>query len=554
MSAPRLIPARAARRLIAALLGRRFVRALGAPLLAAALLAPAAPAGASATQEAILQDDPQLLGASRATLDRRLAFLKAIGVDRVRVSVFWSNIAPAKRSQRAPRFRAPGAAYPDAYPHGAWDPYDDIAELAKRNNLDLLFTLTGPAPAWATPGRQRREGLYRPSPRHFRDFVAAVGRRYSGRHLVGSRNRRRLPRVGGWSIWNEPNFPSWLLPIWLPNRPKRARDMVAAAPHHYRLLLDAGWAGLARTGHARDLVLIGETAPRGGKKPTDLGNSMPPAEFVRELYCLRADFKPYRGQDARERGCPVDGSERAAFGRRHPGLFRSSGYAHHAYSLDRRTWRDPTWRHPLLDNVPIGNLGRLIRTLDRAQFAWGSQREPWDVWLTEYGYQTTPPDPIAGVAPERQGPLTAWGEYLAYRNPRVASIAQFLYVDDKPRRGFAQLDRRRWQTWQSGLFYTGERPKPFAIDYMLPMHVVQSGATLRVFGGYRPAPRGAEIPARVEHSLGDGRWRSLRELTVRNRRGYLNVVAAYPGAGFVRITWRDPRSGRAVSSRPARLR
>ena len=530
---------------------RRRLTGLAALFAAAAVLAPGAPAGASATQETILQDDPQLLGASRAVLDRRLAYLKLIGVDRVRISVFWANVAPGRLSQRAPRFPRPGAANPGAYPPGSWDPYDRIAEMAKRNHLDLLFTLTGPAPAWATPGRQRREGLFRPSPAAFRDFVTAAGRRYSGSYSAGG---RRLPRVDGWSIWNEPNFPSWLLPIWLPNHPKRARDMVAAAPHHYRKLVDAGWAGLRRTGHARDVVLVGETAPRGGKKPTDLGNSMPPAEFVRELYCLRGDFTPYRGDDARVRGCPADAAGRAAFGRRHPGLFRAKGYAHHAYSLDRRTWRDPTWRHRIADNVPIGNLGRLVRTLDRAQFAWGSQREPWDVWLTEYGYQTTPPDPIAGVTPERQGPLTAWGEYLAYRNPRVASIAQFLYVDDKPRGGFAHLDRKRWQTWQSGLFYANGQPKPFAIDYLLPIHVEQSGGLTRVFGGYRPAPEGAAIPARIEYSAGDGRWRPLRDLTVRNPRGYLSVVVGSPGPGLIRIGWRDPRSGAPSWSRPQAVR
>jgi hypothetical protein len=417
--------------------------------------------------------------------------------------------------------------------------------------MELLFTLTGPAPAWATPGRHRREGLYRPSPRHFRAFATAVGRRYSGSYPAGGRH---LPRVGGWSIWNEPNFPSWLRPIWLANRPRRARDMVAAAPHHYRKLVDAGWHGLSRTTHVRDVVLIGETAPRGGKKPTQLGNSMPPAEFVRELYCLRGDFRPYSGSAARRRGCPVSPGQRGAFRRRHPGLFRATGFAHHAYSLDRRSWRDPTWRHPLKDNVPIGNLGRLVGTLDRAQFLWGSQRGQWDVWLTEYGYQTTPPDPIAGVAPERQGPLTAWGEYLAYRNPRVASIAQFLYVDDKPRPGFARRDRRRWQTWQSGLFTSKGRPKPFALDYLRPLHIVQAGGAVRVFGAYRPAPKGAALPARIEHSRGDGRWQTLRELTVRNPRGYLSELVRVPGPGFVRIVWRDPADGNLAGSRPARVR
>ena len=75
--------------------------------------------------------------------------------------------------------------------------------------------------------------------------------------------------------------------------------MVAASPHHYRRLVDAAWSGLSASGHRGDTILIGETAPRGGKKPSQLGNAMPPAEFVRELYCLRRNFRPYRGRAAR---------------------------------------------------------------------------------------------------------------------------------------------------------------------------------------------------------------------------------------------------------------
>ena len=328
--------------------------------------------------------------------------------------------------------------------------------------------------------------------------------------------------------------------------------MVAAAPHHYRNLLDAGWAGLRTSGHGGDLILIGETAPRGGKKPSQLGNSMPPAEFVREMYCVKANLRPYTGEQARQRDCPATGAARRAFRRRHPGLFNASGYAHHAYSLDRRTWRDPTWRHPLKDNVPIGNLSRLTRTLDRAGFAWGGGRR-MNIWITEYGYQTTPPDPVAGVEPERQGPLTAWGEYMAYRNPRVASIAQFLFVDDKPILRYAEEDPKRWMTWQSGLFTQDARPKPFLRDYILPLYLAQDGLTVRVFGAYRPGAAGAAVDGRIEWSRGDGQWLPLRGFRVTNARGYVNTTVTVPGPGLVRINWRDPVRGSIIPTTPQRV-
>jgi len=71
-----------------------FARVAAGGLALAAVLALGAPARASTTQESVLQDDSQLLGARPVQLDQRLRFLKAIGVDRLRVSVFWSNIAP----------------------------------------------------------------------------------------------------------------------------------------------------------------------------------------------------------------------------------------------------------------------------------------------------------------------------------------------------------------------------------------------------------------------------------------------------------------------------
>jgi hypothetical protein len=330
--------------------------------------------------------------------------------------------------------------------------------------------------------------------------------------------------------------------------------MLAAAPHHYRDLVDAAWAALAGSGHGQDLILIGETSPRGAKKPSQLGNAMPPAEFTRELYCLRASLRPYTGRAAARRDCPRNSAERRAFRSRHPGLFGASGFAHHPYSLDRRGWMKPTWRHPIKDNVPIANLGRLTRTLDGAARRWGGSARRMPIWITEYGYQTRPPDPLVGVAPSRQGPLTTWGEYMAYRNPRVASIAQFLLVDDGPVPGYRGNDPRRWISWQSGLYSAGMRPKPALEEYLRPIHVAQRGRRARVFGGYRPAPPGVPLSARIDYAGRDFRWRALRNLTVRNVRGYFDAGVHVPRAGALRIVWRDPGTRSLVASRSVAVR
>ena len=157
-------------------------------------------------------------------------------MDRVRVSLFWDHVAPGRLSQRKPRFPDPGPTWPGAYPRGSWTRYDRIVLAAQRTGVGLLFSVTGPAPEWATPGDAKPVGVRRPSPPEFRAFVKAAGIRYSGAYPIDSRPpppRRgapisiggielggeqdppqpapgKLPRVDHWSVWNEPNYPQWL--------------------------------------------------------------------------------------------------------------------------------------------------------------------------------------------------------------------------------------------------------------------------------------------------------------------------------------------------------
>jgi len=563
------------------------IRSIVVVAMLAAVLAVAPAASASRTQEALIQDDPLLLDSkSQEEVDGHFATFKSLGVDRVRVSVFWDDVTRAKDAQEKPSFPEPGPSSPAAYPAGAWDPYDRIAIAASKAGIGLLFSVAGPGPAWATPGvqcgvrpfRGCDEGRFLPDAGDFGAFTAALGTRYSGSYRAESPPRgggrppstvgpvvvdpgeqpppaepgQVLPRVDHWSIWNEPNYPGSLEPLWLDNEPKRASQMVAVAPHHYRKLVDAAYAALASSGHGSDQILIGETAPRGGKSPKQLRNAIMPAEFVRELYCLHSNFTPYGGAAARQRGCPASASERGRFAGEHPGLFASQGFAHHPYSLANGRWHLPTWRHPLRDNVAIGNLGRLTSTVDRASRRWSRGALRKRLWITEFGYQTTPPDPVAGVRPSRQGPLTAWGEYLAYRNPRVATTGQFQLVDDKPLDYLPADNPLRWVTWQSGLFTETRQPKPYLRDYSLPLHVGGRGRGVRVFGANRPAPAGAALTAQIQYAPTGRRWRTLRTIAVSSARSYVAPRISVPRNGRIRITWNG--SGVAAVSRPAAVR
>ena len=93
--------------------------------------------------------------------------------------------------------------------------------------------------------------------------------------------------------------------------------------------------------------------------------------------------------------------------------------------------------------VVLGNIGVLLAKLKQL---WG----PKHLWLTEYGYQTNPPDhSVFGVTWTRQAAymLRAYG--LARANPRIDMLLWFLVRDERKLGG-----------WQSGLMTASGRLKP----------------------------------------------------------------------------------------------
>jgi hypothetical protein len=531
------------------------------------------PAVASPDQETVLQDDPKTVYEDDyGRLDRTLAQISALGVDTIRVSLYWHLVAPDPMGRRRPSFRPHGAAWPGSYPEDRWARYDRIVKLARKNGLNVMFAITGPAPRWATRSRHRNINNTRPRWRDFRNLVRAVGARYSGTWREGATTPKEqqepvelpttgsgsqpepsyLPRVTHWSIWNEPNFPGWLLPQW---KRLRRNSYRAASPHTYRRLVDAGWEGLHATGHGGDVILLGETAPYGPRRPRRPGTRglMSPPDFVRELYCVNRRYRPFRGRAARARGCPATRRARGRFRVGHPALFEATGWAHHAYSIKR----PPTFPGRRRNGAPLGAIGRLTRSLDRAQFRWGAAGGEWPIWITEYGYQTLP-DPFRGVSWRRQAAWMSWAEYLTYRNRRIGSFAQFLLVDDAPRTQYRRSDPRHWVTWQSGFITTDGREKPALEEFRRPIHVTPArarrGRRARVFGMYRTAPYGVPIQARVEFARPHGEWSTLASVEVFNPRGYLDAKVRPPATGLIRIMWTDPTTGAEVPTRAQYVR
>jgi hypothetical protein len=352
--------------------------------------------------------------------------------------------------------------------------------------------------------------------------------------------------VQTWSIYNEPNQPGWLAPQWWPARGKQ----VPASAILYRRYVDAAWSALKATGHlARgDMVLIGELAPEdsGGRGPY---TAMAPMPFLRALYCVDGRYRPLRGQAAQQLECPSGGSA-IDFAAAHPGLFYATGFAHHPYYFSQ----PPDARSSDPDFVPLGNLGRLEQALDRVFHAYRvGRRIP--LYLTEYGYQTDPPDPYQKVSPAQQAAYLNQADYIAWRDARVRMVAQFLLYDSPPDTRYSPSQWGYWATFQTGLLFAGGRPKPafgaYAMPIWLPTTNVSRSGRLFVWGQLRAAWQAIPQRAQIQWCPPRGRWRTLALLDVRNPSGYLTARVRLPGSGDVRIAWRSLTS-RSVAVTVAR--
>lgn len=509
---------------------RRIVLALAA-LLASLLLAPAA--HASATQESLFQDDDLLIYASPQDVSSTLDTLQALGVDRIRVSVFWRVVAPAGDAASKPA--GFDAANPDAYPAGAWDRYDTIVRLAAEHAIAVNFNLTSPAPNWATgtPDRPDIDPTFEPDAAEFGQFVRAVGTRYDGAHGQG--------RVASWGIWNEPNQAGWLTPQWAPD-PRNANRFVEAAPRLYRALADTAYDALQGTGHGTDTILVGETAPKGLLANRGETRAIDALRFVRALYCLDSHLQFLKGSSATVRGCPESDQVRR-FPAEHPALFHMSGWAHHPYELIFPPNRRPAYP----DWATIANLGSLSRLLHRTFQRYGQplpakKGASLPLYLTEFGYQTDPPDP-RGVTPAQQAAYLDQSEYIAYRDPTVRTLSQFLLRDDRDVQGF-----------QSGLETADGELKPAFSSYRLPVFLPSKPdrkKRLRVWGLVRGAADNTPATVQIQVRRGtNGAWQIVRTYTTKSKRGYLGVRVRVRNSGAVRLAWTAP-SGDVVLSREA---
>jgi hypothetical protein len=495
-------------------------------------LAAPGPAVAGPTQISSFQDDIHLIDSPTPTVVATLQKLSQLGVQQIRVNVEWWSIAPNPLSLKMPAgFQDKN---PAAYPAGNWAPYDRLVWLASLYHIALQFNLTSPAPLWAVARNApttRAANHWEPNPTLFADFVYAVGSRYSGAPYGQG-------RVSNWSIWNEPNQPGWLAPQWL----KVGGHEVPQSPRLYRQLADAAYDGLYFSGHAQDTILFGETAPEGHDSPAhqstpDFYTAMTPIPFLRDLYCLSGRYRPLQGSAAQALGCPASGSA-AAFVQANPVLFEATGFAHHPYDFKH----SPTYNWPDPNGAPLADLGRLERFLNRALSAYGVHRS-LPIYFTEYGYETNPPDPHQVVSPAQQAAYLNESDYLAWRDPRVLSVAQYELYDAAPDPRYRPSQFDYWDTFQMGLLFHNGAPKPsyaaYRMEIWLPHPSFARGQKTFIWGLARATDRqtSAQPIAIRWRAASGGPWRTIAVVDASAGYGYLTDSVRLPGSGQVKLVW-----------------
>jgi hypothetical protein len=268
----------------------------------------------------------------------------------------------------------------------------------------------------------------------------------------------RYPFVHLWTIWNEPNQRRWLRPTSPRVYVQRLLNPAVAAIHN------------ASPGSQ---VAGGVTAPRGST------GGVSPLDWVTGMRAAHAHL---------------------------------DAYAHNPYPL--RPGETPTTGG--CDHCTTVTMATLPRLLNAVKRSFGTHTR---IWLTEYGYQTNPPDRLLGVSYRTQARYESEASLRTYLAPRVDILVHYL-VRDEP-------DPARWQ---SGLLTVGDLAKPSYQAFQLPLaQRSRSGLRTILWGQVRP---GGPSAYRLQQ-FRNGKWYSVGANRRTTARGYYQrVVRAGAGARF----------------------
>jgi hypothetical protein len=374
---------------------RRWGILAAAVAAAAVTAATAQPADSSRFLRVGIYDEAQTL---YGPVDKTFADFKTLGVQEVRLNLYWGGRFGVAR-------RRPANATNPNDPAYNWALYDRTVDYAAQTGIKVVFSVYG-TPAWANGGKGQNRVPTRPGV-DLRNFALAAAKRYSGTFKGPDGNV--LPPVRDWLAWNEPNNPIFLAPQYR----RTANGWVIQSGADYAKICNAIYNGVHATLIASERVACGVTGPRGNNNPNSPRPSVSPLAFLR----------------AAKAG----------------GMRTFDAYAHHPYyagPADTPTTRPLTKKGAPPTAITLGNINDLIREVTRL---YGNKR----IWITEYGYQTNPPDRLFGVSWAKQSVYLRQAFAIARANPRIDMMLWFLLRDEPTLAG-----------WQSGLETVAGKHKP----------------------------------------------------------------------------------------------
>ena len=199
-------------------------------------------------------------------------------------------------------------------------------------------------------------------------------------------------------------------------------------------------------------------------------------------------------------------------------------------------------RRPLTAAIPTRpacrDLGRLEHGLDHAFRAY-HKRAGIPIYITEWGVQSRDPNPFIKFSQAQQAEYLNEGEYMAFRNPRVKSFAQFLLVDDAPNTTDPVGSRAYWSTFDSGLLlYGSNQPKPAYYAFELPLWLPNPRHGNHVYVWAQIRPTAGHAWARCNSSVAARpRGPTSRRSRGQGPEGYVSTHVALPSAGSLRLSW-----------------
>ncbi len=352
---------------------KSFTRIMLVAALTVLPMASASPAHAAKKMEVAIQNEGVFLYGSYYDQDLAYRQLRALGATHLRMNVLWFEAVVA--DQRDQRTKPSNIRYD-------FSQWDAAVARARAYGIKVQFALTGDPPVFACGSKEAPYECdgFKPNRRLFADFVRATVSHFKG-------------RVNRFSMWNEPNWYTWISPH-------------KNAPLLYRKLYQAGYKAAKRANRKAEVVM-GELAPHFQK-----GISTPPLQFIREMVCVNKRLKKIKGA---KRKCK--------------GKLKLDAFSTHPYDFEHK----PTKRRPNRDELTIANLGALPKLLNklRKKRLIRPSKKRFPIYLTEHGYMVADNPRVRAKRRIPESKRARWivdSWKIAQKTPRIKQNLHFGFI------------------------------------------------------------------------------------------------------------------------------